>query len=216
MHAGDLGGFNTDMRRFVDEHATIVFLSNGRQGGRGFREVVSPAVTRLLFGPPLELPPVGRGAGEWKLARTQAEMSRLAGSDSAGQAAEARLSLWARGVADTLLGADSLALEGRFHPSIPVDQHGELFRAWHAWADSLGGNPQVTVLGTVFTPPAAARSFVELAGPVGTRVLALDWVRDFLIGTEPVPDGGYRVRFYRDDSGRLARYDLWTSRVVRI
>ncbi|MBK8233580.1 MAG: beta-lactamase family protein [Candidatus Eisenbacteria bacterium] len=57
MHAGDLGGFNVDMRRLVDEHATIIFLSNARSGGRGYREAVSIAVTRLLFGPEPEFPP---------------------------------------------------------------------------------------------------------------------------------------------------------------
>lgn len=57
MHAGDLGGFNVDMRRLVDEHATIIFLSNARSGGRGYREAVSIAVTRLLFGPAPEIPP---------------------------------------------------------------------------------------------------------------------------------------------------------------
>ena len=215
MHAGDLGGFNADMRRFVDEHATLVILSNGRQGGRGFREVVASAVTRLLFGPPLELPPPHRGQGVWLAGRTQEEMSRLAGSDSTGRAAEARYSSWARGVADTLLGADSLALKGRIHPSIPPDQHGEFFRGWRAVADSLGTPVRTNVLGTVFAPPAGARSYVELAGPKGTRVLSLDWLRDFLVGSEPVPDGAYRVQFFPDGSGQLARYDLWSARVVR-
>jgi len=215
MHAGDLGGFNADMRRLVDEHATIVFLSNGRQGGRGFREVVSPAVTRLLFGPPLELPPPHRGTGVWLAARTQEDMSRLAGSDSTGRAAESRITGWARGVADTLLGADSTALARRIHPSIPPDQHVEFFRAWGAYADSVGGTPRVTVLGTVFTPPAGARSYVELAGTNGVRVLSLDWIREYVVGSETVPDGAYRVQFFPDGSGGLARYDLWAGRVVR-
>ena len=36
------------------------------------------------------------------------------------------------------------------------------------------------------------------------------------VGSEPVPEGGYRVRFYPEASVGLARYDLWTSKVVRI
>jgi hypothetical protein len=173
-------------------------------------------VTKLLFGPRFELPPPHQGEGTLKLARTQEEMSRLAGSDSAGRATEAQRNAWAKGVADTLLGADSTALVGRLHPSIPPDQHGEIFRAWRAYADSVGGAPQVTVLGTVFKPPAGARSFVELIGTRGTIVLSLDWIWDWLAGTEPVPEGGYRMRFYPLASGELARYDLWTSKVVRI
>jgi CubicO group peptidase (beta-lactamase class C family) len=86
MHAGDLGGFNADMRRLVDEHATIVFLSNGRQGGprlpRGRLAGGHAAPVR----PPLELPPPHRGTGVWLAARTQEDMSRLAGSDSTGRA----------------------------------------------------------------------------------------------------------------------------------
>ncbi len=218
MHGGDLGGFNADMRRFVDEKATMIFLSNGRQGGRGFRELVAPAVTKALFGPPLEMPPARVGAGVLKIARTQEEMSILAGSDSAGRALEARVDGWAKGVADTLLHGTPPNLGGRIHPSIPSDAHPQFFEAWRAFADSVGGASSVSVLGTVVTPPVAARSFVELRGPKGALVLSLDWVRERLIGTDTVPAGGYRVEFFADPSApdRLARYDLWAGRVVRV
>jgi CubicO group peptidase (beta-lactamase class C family) len=222
MHGGDLGGFNVDMRRFLDEHATLVFLSNGRQGGRGFREVVSPSITRLLFGPRLELPPPHRGEGVERVARTQEEMSRLAGSDSTGRAAEARASAWAASVVDSLIhvaSANTAAdLGGRFHPSIPVDQHGGVFEFWRAEADSAGAGAKATVLGSVATGPNAVRTFVELKGARARRVVSLDWVRDRVTGTEPVPAGGYVARFWDDPTAKdmLARYDLWNGRVVRV
>jgi len=72
------------------------------------------------------------------------------------------------------------------------------------------------VLGTVFNPPSAARSYVKLEGPQGARVLSIDWVRGRVTGTEPIPEAGFATRFVPDGSGKLARYDLWTNRVVRI
>jgi len=109
LHAGDIGGFNTDMRRMVDEHATIIFLSNTRDAGRGYRDIVPFTVTRILFGPVPTLPPArahvpesalerwngpvpvapgvtvdarARGGQVWLTASTQEGMFALAGADS--------------------------------------------------------------------------------------------------------------------------------------
>ena len=243
MHEGDIGGFNADMRRLVDEGATIVFLSNSRVGGRGYREVIPISVTRILFGPRQELPPrpapiarshLDRYRGRWELApgawvdgriegdavrltaSSQASISVLAGSDSLAQSREAALDLAAAGVADTLLHAGGGALDARFHPALVASAHADFFAFWKSMADTLGGDVRVDVLGTQSATPVGARTYVRLAGARGARVLSLDWVAGRLIGTEPVPAGGLELEFMPESEGILARYDLWAGRVVRV
>jgi hypothetical protein len=231
------------MRRFVDEHATLIFLSNGREGGRGYREAVAYPVTRIMFGPPIELPPVrlastpktlarwrgswaiapgvpveGRVRGDtvWVLAQTQAAMSALAGSDSAARATEQALSAQAAAVADTLLRGVRGALATRIHPSVPEEGHGYLFDQWAGAKELAGGTPSLEVLGTVRTAPNAARSFVRLRGTRDTRVVSLDWVGGFLIDTAPVPERGLELSFYAERPDTLARLDMWSGRVMRL
>jgi len=243
MHAGDIGGFNADMRRLVDEHATLVFLSNGREGGRGYREAVSIAVTRILFGPPIELPPAratpsaaelarwrgrwsiapgasveGRVRGDtvWVLAKTQAAMSALVGSDSSARADERTLSETAAAVADTLLQGVRAGLGARIHPSIPEEAHGEFFDRWARVSEQVGANAKAEVLGTVRTAPNAARSYVGVRGANGASVMSLDWVRGLLIDSGPVPEGGLELTFHPVRGDSLARLDLWNGRIIRV
>src|SRR5262245_22312840 len=236
MHAGDIGGFNADMRRFVDEHATLIFMSNAREGGRGYREAVAYPVTRILFGPPIELPPARlastpetlarwrgswaiapgasveghvRGDTVWVVATTQAAMSALAGSDSAARAAEQVLGAQVAAVADTLLRGAPGALTTKIDPSVPEESHGWLFDQWARAKELAGGTPSLEVLGTVRTAPNAARSYVRLRGTKDTRVMSLDWVRGgFLIGTGHVPEGGLELSFYPERPDTLARLDM--------
>src|SRR5262249_56628524 len=68
-HAGDLGGWNSDMRIDRDAHFVIVFLSNVRPDGRGAREAVMTPVTLLVTRaavaelPDVHVPKPGQVAG---------------------------------------------------------------------------------------------------------------------------------------------------------
>lgn len=243
MHAGDFGGFNVDYRRLVEENATIVFLGNSRSAGRGFREAVSIAVTRLLFGPPPVMPPArmaldpaDRKAWDtaWAVgaadsifaslsggdvvlrARTQGAMSAIAGSDSAARALEARLSVRAREIAPRLLAGDLGAISPVIHPSVSSGSHPEYPAVWRAVADTLGGDAQVEVLGTAATGAAGGRTFVRLSGPRGARVLSLDWAQDHLLNTGPVPAGALELKFVPVAPDRVERFDLWAGRTTSI
>ena len=243
LHGGDFGGFNTMMSRFLDEHATIVVLSNARNAGRGYRDPIQGAVIRFLFGPPPEMPPARlavdaararrwRGgwttaAGDsimareregaiWLGARSQDAMSVLAGSDSTQRAEERKLDVRAAEVVTQLLANDSTALATSFHSSLPDDAHPEFPRFWRAQADSVGGVTGTQVLGTAFAPPAGARTWIRIAGPKGRRVLTLDWDRSLLLNTDEAPAGGMELAFAPETADRLARFDLFAGRAVRL
>lgn len=243
MHAGDFGGFNVDYRRLVDERATIVFLSNARSAGRGYREPVSIAVTRLMFGPPPAMPPArvalkARERGAWRTtwavgpgdsirarpqgelvvlrARTQGAMSAIAGSDSAGRALESRLGARAREVAANLLARDAAAIAPLMHPSVSSGAHAEFVAIWRDVADSLGATPRAEVLGTVATGPGGGRTLVRLVGERGERVMALAWAQDHLLTTEPVAEGALELPFVPVSPRRVERFDLWAGRVTAI
>ena len=243
LHAGDFGGFNTMMSRFLDEHATVVILSNARSAGRGYRDPIQGAIIRFLFGPPPEMPParlavnparaqrwrgrwtiaagdtVGASARDgaiWLAARTQDAMSLLAGSDSTQRAEERKLDARALEVARQLLAGDSTALATSFDPSLPEDQHPEFLRFWRAVADTVGGVTTTEVLGTAFAPPVGARTWIRIAGPKGERVLTIDWDRSLLLGTGEGSRAGMEIAFAPETSDRLARFDLFAGRAVRL
>lgn len=243
MHAGDIGGFNTDMRRLVDEHATIIFLSNAREGGRGYRDVVPITVTRILFGPEPVLPPArvrvsesalrrwngtitlapgvtvdarAREGAVWLTARTQEGMFALAGADSIARAQALTLNRLAETTTLPLLSGDGSGLDSIFSPSLVETSHPEFFRLWRAVADSIGGVSSHEVVGTTVSPPGGAQSLVRLTGPKGGRVMTLDWLGGKLIQSSPVPDDGLTMRFLPESDETLSRYDLWAGRVVRV
>ncbi len=243
MHAGDIGGFNTDMRRLVDEHATIIFLSNARDAGRGYRDVVPITVTRILFGPPPVMPPahvrvaesvlrrwdgpipiapgvtVEARAGDgavWLTARSQEGMFALAGADSVARAQAFALNRLAETAAAGLLSGDAGAVDTIISPSLVESAHPEFFRIWKAVSDSIGGVSAHEVLGTAVSPPNGARSLVHLTGSKSARVITLDWLGGKLIQTSPLSVDGLTLRFYPESEETLSRYDLWTGRVVRV
>ncbi|HEX5029894.1 MAG TPA: serine hydrolase domain-containing protein [Candidatus Eisenbacteria bacterium] len=243
MHGGDIGGFNTDMRRMVDEHATIVFLSNTRDAGRGYRDVVPYTVTRVLFGPAPTLPPApahvpesalrrwngpvpvapgvtvdarARGGQVWLTARTQEGMFALAGADSMARAQSLTLNRLAETATLPLLSGEAAGLDSIFSPSLVESSHPYFFQLWKAVADSIGGVTGHEVLGSTVSPPSGARSLVRITGPRGSRVMTLDWLGGKLIQSAPIPDHGLTLRFLPESDETLSRYDLWAGRVIRV
>lgn len=243
MHAGDIGGFNTDMRRLLDEGATIIFLSNTRESGRGYRDIVSITVTRILFGPAPVLPPPpvrvsesvlrrwngptavapgvtvdarAHGGRVWLTARTQEGMFALMGADSAARAQALAFNRLAETTTLPLLSGNASGLDSIFSPSLVETSHPEFFRLWKAVVDSIGGVSGHEVIGTTVSPPGGARSLVRLTGSKGSRVMTLDWLGGKLIQSSPIPEDGLMLRFVPESDDTLSRYDLWAGRIVRV
>src|SRR5262245_644409 len=243
MHGGDIGGFNADMRRMVDEHATIIFLSNTRDAGRGYRDIVPYRVTQILFGPEPTMPPVrahvpesalkrwngpvpvapgvtvdawARGGQGWLTARTQEGMFALAGSDSMARAQALPLNRLAETATLPLLSGEATGLDSIFSPSLVETAHPYFFQLWKAVADSIGGVTGHEVIGSTVSPPGGARSLVRITGPKGSRVMTLDWLGGKLIQSSPIPDDGLTLRFVPESDETLSRYDLWAGRIIRV
>ena len=243
MHGGDIGGFNADMRRMVDEHATIIFLSNTRDAGRGYRDIVPYRVTQILFGPEPTMPPArahvpqsalkrwngpvpvapgvtvdaeARGGQVWLTARTQEGMFALAGADSVARAQAIPLNRLAETATLPLVSGESTGLDSIFSPSLVETAHPYFFQLWKAVADSIGGVTGHEVIGSTVSPPGAARSLVRISGPKGSRVMTLDWLGGKLIQSSPIPDDGLTLRFVPESDETLSRYDLWAGRIIRV
>lgn len=243
MHAGDIGGFNTDMRRMVDEHATIIFLSNTRDAGRGYRDIVPYRVTQILFGPEPTMPPArthvaesalqrwngpipvapgvtvdakSRGGQVWLTARTQEGMFALAGADSVARAQALQLNRLAETATLPLLSGQTAGLDSIFSPSLVETAHPYFVQLWKAVSDSIGGITEHEVLGSTVSSANGARSLVRVTGPKGSRVMTLDWLGGKLVQSSPIPDDGLTLRFQPESDETLSRYDLWAGRVVRV
>jgi len=57
LHQGNIGGFNSSFRRYVDEGMLVVFLSNHFMQGRSMRDAVMNHLTRLMLGDEVPWPP---------------------------------------------------------------------------------------------------------------------------------------------------------------
>jgi CubicO group peptidase (beta-lactamase class C family) len=243
LHAGDIGGFNAEMRRFVDEHATLIFLSNAREGGRGYREAVAYPVTRILFGPSIELPPVrlasspkalarwrgswaiapavsvdGRVRGDtvWVLAKTQAAMSALAGSDSRRPRCEQALSMQAATVADTLLRGVRGTLLTTIHPSLPEESHGSLFDLW-ANEKALRRRDAVARGARHGTHRTQRRAQLREAQGRKRHARREPRLGGWVPHRHRARAGAWpRVVVLRRTPDTLARLDMWNGRVIRV
>ena len=238
--AGDIGGFNAELRHYVDEQLVVVFVSNGRVRGRGYRDAVMNAVARMSRGERIPLPPrvTGLSAAEvdslvgtytlddggtlevWAAddslligAKDGGGIASLAGHDTSAARRATTLDDRAR----EFLGAlalDSVA-ETFMHASIPADSR----RAYVRSVKRLLGDSAASrgiVIGTAIDGPLDARSYVRFDHPDGAEVVALLWTGGKLVGVEPSGRAAYTLRLRGEGPGSVAAFDLFTGRLVRV
>lgn len=238
--AGDIGGFNAELRHYVDEGLVVVFASNARVRGRGYREIVMNYVARLSRGEDVPMPPIAEPIPESQLrslpgvyaladsghvelwstgdslmigALDATGIAVLAGHDSAAAQRAAALSERATTFLTTL-GSDSAA-QAFMHASIPADAR----RAYVATLRrSLGDavSKGVTVIGTAVDSPVAARSYVRVARGTGSEIVSLVWNGGRLVGVEPAGRAAYTLRLRSESADALASFDLFTGHLVRV
>jgi len=187
-HAGDLGPFNTEFRRYADDNFTLIWLSNARLASGGTRTIVTRVVANMLNGAPVVMPPaVGARdtayeravGGRYVLASgdtlvvTRDERSLMIGARGAsallamtGGATDSAASASAiAGALDALQKNDATLLRERLHPSLPSDDAIDGTRRLLAvLRDSLGAPLRFVPLGIVPSAPGSATVWVRITG----------------------------------------------------
>jgi hypothetical protein len=233
--AGDIGGFNAELRHYVDADLVVVFASNARVRGRGYRDVVMNAVARMSRGDPVVLPPVVAEADDARIdsiigkytmptggtievwrdgdsvmvgADNQDGIATLAGHDSTADRRADEIAARTRKFL-AVLGTDSVA-ESLVHASIPADARRSFLESVRRL---VGESPSsLAVIGAAMDSPNEARSYVR----VGGSVMAILWAGGMIVGLEPGLHAAYGLRLRAEPSGELTAYDLFTNRIVRI
>jgi CubicO group peptidase (beta-lactamase class C family) len=241
-HGGDLGAFNSDLRRYVERDLVIVVASNARLDGRGHREVALAALNRLLSGseltlPPEALPATGREAalaGEYEAApdgrfRVRAGQGglRIGGSgeaallalsgvpDSAAHARSRELSRRAAAVASALGAGDAEPLREHLHASRSFAGTSRwLLEEYRALADSLGAFRGVRTRGTAILSPTAARSYLDLLYEGGAYPVAYAWGSEKITGFEAEYEIPLETLFLPVGEDLYASHDLFTGRTL--
>ncbi len=242
FHAGDFGGYNTEMRRYVDEGLTVIFTSNMRVDGPGYRQAVMNGVSLLIAGVDFPRPPaVARVApdalqghtGTYRLATGGTVTVRADGErlHIAGEGQDAISSIFGAGSADSgkqefLNGRASEILTGaakgdygwllrNLHPSLPPDAVEQGSKAW--WGsrrDSLGEFRGVTILGTGTLSQNAAKTYYRIDFARGSSIGMFGWGGGKIMAIDQdLPVAGETL-FLPESSESAASFDMFTGRSV--
>ena len=238
--AGDIGGFNAELRHYVDEGLVVAFASNVRVRGRGYREIVMNYVARIARGERPPLPPNAAAVPESQLqslpgrytlsdsgtvdlwvagdslmigAVDAAGIALLAGHDSAQAQRAAELDARARRFLSAL-DVDTLAQEF-MHASIPADARRSYLEKLRLMLGDSASSRAV-VVGTAVDSPMGARSYVRIRRDGADEVVSLVWSGGMLVGMQPSGRAAYSLLLRSEGPGELASFDLFTGHLVRI
>ncbi len=193
-HAGDLGPFNAEFRRYIDDGLTLIWLSNARLASGGTRDVVTRVVANLLNGVTVTAPPAV-GTRDRAAERLVAGRYLLTGGDTLVVTADTgHLTIGATGSAAVLalgggmrdttaaaetiasaLGAlrsgDSVPFQQRLHPAIGAANAIAGTRNFlQSLADSLGSPLRFDPVGAIPGTPGRGTAWVRISGPKGSTV----------------------------------------------
>jgi CubicO group peptidase (beta-lactamase class C family) len=243
FHAGDLGGWNAEMRIDRDAALVIVFLSNSRFDGKGSREAVMTPVTLMATGASVAALPVVREAalgerrtlaGRYRFpdggvltardtaaslevsADNAAGFARLAG-DAARPADSLQFNERARAIAEGLARRDYAALRAAIHPSLPGGVRPAVLDTTLADAERRwGALVRVEVLGSAATGRDAGLSFVRIVRERGSSMLRLGWVDAKVLAFDLDAGDALATCFLPATDGSWVSVDPFTARVTRI
>jgi CubicO group peptidase (beta-lactamase class C family) len=242
-HAGDLGGYSTDLRRYVERDLVIVVTSNARHDGRGYRTLATSALAYLLNGQELLMPPAvlpGELAGTSALAgefrvgvegriRVSAQgrglmiggtgeevLLALGGaSDSDALERSRDLSERAAAIAGGLASSDAGPLQEHLHENRSFTETRDwLLGTMENLVDSLGEFRRVENLGTAVLTPSTARSYVDLIFERGRYSVMYGWQGEKIIDFASGFATPMEQLFLPTGPGTFAYHDLFTGRTV--
>jgi CubicO group peptidase (beta-lactamase class C family) len=242
LHAGDLGGYNAELRWYPTERVLAVVASNVRAAGVGHRVPVMSVVRRLVAGDSLPVPPLVRDSataqialeGQWRVAENDhirvwrngarvlvgadgpvglSLLAALRAPNAADSAVIARVTAQTQRLGRAIGAGDSTVAYALLHPSIPSElRAGFLSR----WGVPLGSRA-LTSVRAIVTVPTGANTFVSYiaSGDGATRrVVGVHWSGDAVTLVDaPNEMGGVReFRIVRDQT--IVAYDLFTERLI--
>jgi hypothetical protein len=243
--AGDIGGYNAELRAYPAERMLVAFASNARVGGRGYREAILNAVARLARGDSVPVPPpIDRGAeaalarlaGTWVLAgggRLQLRATRdsmwlgavdaagvraLAPDDSASRAVAASLDAAARRVLRAARDAGGAGDDEALDALLDPSLPRDargMLRASLRAAVGRGAAPP-ELLGTTVLPGLDPRTWVRVPGPPDSQVVMLAWSRGRLTSVTAALPAADPMRLRGEAPGVASAYDLFSGRLVRV
>jgi CubicO group peptidase (beta-lactamase class C family) len=242
-HAGDLGGYNADLRRYVERDLVLIVASNARVDGGGYRTVATNALAYLLNGQDLSMPPTvvpvpdaraAALAGEYEVdsgtrihVRTHgpglriggtgdAVLSVLAGTSAAAASARSEaLSQRAAAVASALVARDAEPLREHLHPSLSFESTSRwLLSSTASVADSLGAFRGVQNLGTAVISDTWARSYFHLLFERGSYPVMYGWTGDKIMSFDAEYEVPMETLFLPTGTGAFVSHDLFTGRTI--
>jgi CubicO group peptidase (beta-lactamase class C family) len=244
FHPGDIGGYNAEYRRYVDEGLVVIFTSNARVNGAGYRQGVMNPISLLIAGKEIPEPPATAEAPASTLAsyagnyllpsggtlRARAEdgrivvgagdqegISALTGATGKDSASQAFLTARTVAIARGVAAGNFDELAGSLHPSLPLDGvRTGLMSEWLAYRDSLGEFRGVEPIGTALLSPTAAKSYYRLRFERGDVIGMYGWMAGKVMAIERGLKGAAVTEFVPESESTLASFDLFTGRMNRI
>lgn len=239
FHAGDLGGYNMEYRRYLDENLVLIFLSNRRVNGRGYRMAVMNPLSLLIAGtqypePPaiVELSPekIDRLTGRYELATGGAILAwmehgslmmsaegqdgllMLAGGKAPDSLALVELGNVTRDVVMGISKGEFALLKERLHPSYPFeDVKNGLAEDLRSLSDSLGAFRDVEIVGSVMPTPTTARTFFRLRFERGAVQQSYSWAGAHISAIEERAPRALVTRFAPASESKVVSFDPFTG-----
>jgi CubicO group peptidase (beta-lactamase class C family) len=217
-HAGDLGGYNSDFRRYVDEGYIVIFLSNAREGGRGYRDAAMNPASLILSGKDLPIAPTAvslqnevldKLSGSYSSGSSRLDITRkdnaiiVSASDQASFNALApgipdsiltELSETTKRILDDLKKGEYASLRDNLSPSFPFEDSKTSFSAMLRSID-LGELKAIMINGSTFTPPMSGRTYFTLEFEKGVRHHSYAWSGGKIGGAKDEASQGVSMLF---------------------
>jgi CubicO group peptidase (beta-lactamase class C family) len=239
-HAGDLGGFSAELRRYAERDLVLIVASNARVGGGGYRTIATNALAYLLNGRELSMPPavlpladsaarVWAGvyeveSGQGIDVRPAERGLRIGGTGDRVLAALAAADAPERGralseraavVASALAAGDAEPLRESLHGSLSFPGTSRsLLSSTASVADSLGAFRGVRSLGTALLSETAARSYFHLEFERGSYPVMYAWSGDRIVSFDAEYAVPMETLFLPTGTAAFASHDLFTGRTL--
>jgi CubicO group peptidase (beta-lactamase class C family) len=243
-HAGDIGGYNADFRRYVDEGLVVIFLSNARVAGGGYRQAVMNNVSLLVAGAPyaaapevvaLDRPALATFTGRYRLpsgegirlwldgarlmlgAERQEGIGLLSGAGRDDSASAAFYNDRTMSIARDVAAGSFTSLQRALTPSLPFDAvRDEMTRLLSSYRDSLGALTGATLLGTGILSKVSARTYWQLDYERGAVVQEWSWNGGVVTSIEDRLPGAMVTPVAPTSESSAASFDPFSGRSISI